>query len=213
MNTRRILEIGGLVAGALMVAIGVVALVMGVNARSTVSKELKAEVIVGSPDMNPTDIAAATKEAGLTGVVIPTCDVAGKSITNGSDARCFAQYLRIHALESSGGLTYAQMGRFLLASDPTDPAGTSDTAAALKDEKGAPVSNGTRNTWVTATALGTALNVSYMAEQIALFGVVVGIALLLAGIGFMVLAIAVLGGARVEEKVKQGARAATPATG
>ena len=42
---------------------------------------------------------------------------------------------------------------------------------------------------VTATALETALNTSYMAEQLALFGIVVGVALLLAGIGFVVLAV------------------------
>jgi hypothetical protein len=60
----------------------------------------------------------------------------------------------------------------------------------LKDEQGNPVPNAARNTWVTATALSTALNVSYMAEQMALFGIVVGIALLLSGIGFIVLALA-----------------------
>ena len=97
-----------------------------------------------------------------------------------------------HALESSGGLPYAQMGRFVSADDPENPAGTSDEAVALKDEEGNPVSNGARNTWVTATALSTALNMSFMAEQMALFGIVVGIALLLSGIGFMILA---LGGA------------------
>ena len=42
--------------------------------------------------------------------------------------------------------------------------------------------------WISETALSTALNVSYMAGQLALFGVVVGIALLLSGIGFIVLA-------------------------
>ena len=47
---------------------------------------------------------------------------------------------------------------------------------------------------MTETALSTALNVSYMAEQIGLFSVVVGIALLLSGIGFLILALAVLGG-------------------
>jgi hypothetical protein len=47
---------------------------------------------------------------------------------------------------------------------------------------------------VTETALATALNVSYMAEQIAVFGIVVGIALLLSGIGFIILALVVLGG-------------------
>jgi hypothetical protein len=45
---------------------------------------------------------------------------------------------------------------------------------------------------VTETALTTALNTSYMASQLALFGIVVGIALLLSGFGFAILA---LGGA------------------
>ena len=58
---------------------------------------------------------------------------------------------------------------------------------------GKPVSNAARNTWVTETALSTALNVSYMAEQMALFGLVVGIALLLSGIGSIILALIVLG--------------------
>jgi voltage-gated potassium channel Kch len=194
MNTRRILELGGLAAGVLMVAFGIGSLVLGINARSTVGDELKREFIVGSSDMKPAEIEKAVKEAGLSNVAIPSCDVAEKEIKTGTDARCFAQYMRIHALESSGGLTYAQMGRFVSADDPENPAGTSDEAAAAKDEKGAPISNGARNTWVTETALATALNVSYMAEQIALFGVVVGIALLLSGIGFIILALAVLGG-------------------
>ena len=193
MNGRKTLEIGGIIAGVLMIAFGIGALVMSINARSTVSTELKAEQIVGSPDMSPTAIAEEAKAAGLTDVTVPTCDVAEQLIETGSDARCFAQYLRIHALESTGGLTYAQMGRFALASDPADPKGTSDENAALKDDAGKPVSNGTRNTWVTATALATALNVSYMAEQIALFGLIVGIALLLSGIGFIILAFTVLG--------------------
>ena len=45
---------------------------------------------------------------------------------------------------------------------------------------------------MTETALATALNMSYMATQLSLFSLVVGIALLLAGVGFLVLA---LGGA------------------
>jgi hypothetical protein len=46
--------------------------------------------------------------------------------------------------------------------------------------------------WVTETALATALNVSYMATQLSLFSLVVGIALLLAGVGFIVLALGAL---------------------
>ncbi len=197
MSTRRILEFGGIAAGVLMIAFGIGSLVLGINARNTVGEELAREFIVGSPDMNPAETEEAVQEAGLSNVPIPSCDVAEKKIETGADAHCFAQYMRIHALESSGGNTYAQMGRFVAAADPSDPKGTSDEAAAAKDESGEPISNGARNTWVTETALSTALNVSYMAEQIGLFSIVVGIALILSGIGFIILALAVLGrGAR-----------------
>ena len=194
MSTRRLLELGCVAAGVVMIAFGIGSLVLGINARNTVQDELQREFIVGSDDMNPADTEAALQEAGLTDVPIPSCDVAGQEIETGSDARCFAQYMRIHALESAGGNTYAQMGRFVSAADPDDPAGTSDEAAAAKDEDGRPISNSARNTWVTETALSTALNTSYMAEQIGLFSIVVGIALLLSGIGFTILALVVLGG-------------------
>lgn len=192
MSRRKMFEYGGLLAGIVLIAFGIGALLMSVDARSTVRDEIEREQIVGSDDMSPSAIQAGIDEAGLTDVSAPSCDVAEEPLTTGDDARCFSQYLRIHALESSGGLTYAQMGRFLAADDPENPAGTSDEEAALTDEEGNPVSNAARNSWVTATSLSTALNVSYMAERLALFGIVVGIALVLTGIGFIVLA---LGGA------------------
>lgn len=190
-TVRRLLEWGGFAAGAVLIAFGIVAILMGVDGRSTVHDSLAAEKIVGGDDMSPALIQEGIAEAGLTvPVVIPDRDIVGEPITTGSEARSFAQYLRIHALESSGGLTYAEMGRFATADG--SPAGTSDPAAALKDESGEPVPNTARNTWVTATALSTALNMSYMAEQLALFGIVIGVALLLSGIGFVVLAYAAL---------------------
>jgi hypothetical protein len=64
--------------------------------------------------------------------------------------------------------------------------------AAIDPKSKQPVANGARNIWVTETALTTALNTSYMADQLGLFGIVVGIALLLSGIGFAVLAFAAL---------------------
>jgi hypothetical protein len=119
--------------------------------------------------------------------------------------------MRTHTLEGAEGLTYAQMGRFVSASNPEDPAGTSDPEAALIDEKtGNPVSNPARNTWVTETALTTALNLAYTAERIALFGMVVGIALLLSGIGFMVLAIG--GALRHAWSTAQAKQAGPPVT-
>jgi hypothetical protein len=47
--------------------------------------------------------------------------------------------------------------------------------------------------WINETALATALNVSYMAEQISIFGIVAGIALLLTGVGLVILALAFFG--------------------
>ena len=50
--------------------------------------------------------------------------VAGEAIDNGTKARAFASYMRIHALEASGGLTYSQMPRFATE----DGKGTNDAA-------------------------------------------------------------------------------------
>ena len=182
---RKFFEIGGLVAAVVLIAFGATAIVMGVNGRSTVQDSLKLEQITGSPDMTPSAIAAEAKKAGLpASISLPTTDVAGKPIDTGDRARAFASYMRIHTLEATGGVPYSQMPRFATA----DGKGTNDAAAALQ-ANGRPVDNAARNIWVTETALTTALNTSYMASQLALFGIVVGVALLLSGIGFGILAI------------------------
>ena len=192
MRGRRVWEIGGFIAGAVLILFGAAALYLGISGYRTVGDELDKEYIVGGSDMAPGEIRAAAQEAGLpASIALPSCNVVDESVDTGGEARCFAQYMRVHALEGTGGLTYAQMGRFQSAANPDDPKGTDDEAAAAKDESGNPVSNGARNVWVTETALATALNVSYMAEQISLFGIVVGVALLLAGLGFIILALAV----------------------
>jgi len=182
---RKLFEIGGIVATTVLVVFGVIAIVMGVNGRNTVHNSLALEQIVGTPDMNATAIAAEAKKAGLTGITLPTADIAGKPINTGQRARDFASYMRIHALEASGGLTYAQMPRFATA----DGKGTNDATKASKSPSGQPLDNPVRNVWVTETALSTALNASFLAENVALFGIVVGIALLLTGLGFGVLVV------------------------
>ena len=192
---RKLFEIGGLVAAVVLVAFGVAAIVMGVNGRSTVSSSLNDEYIVGTPDMTPSAIKGEAAKAGLANISLPTCNIANKTVASGSDARCFAQYMRIHTLEATGGYTYAQMGRF--QAKPDAPAsqlakggGTDNPQyAALDPKTSQPVANGARNLWVTETALTTALNTSYMASQLGLFGIVVGVALLLSGFGFAILAI------------------------
>jgi hypothetical protein len=190
---KKVLEIGGFISGAILIAFGVAVIALGASGRSTVNSNLKAEQITGTPDMTPALIKAEAAKAGLKNVSFPTCSVAGKAITNGSTARCFAQYMRIHALDATGGYVYAQMGMYLAKpgtpkADLTPDGATSNAAYAQIDPKtNQPVSNGARNVWVTETALTTALNVSFMASQLSLFSIVVGRALLLTGIGFVVL--------------------------
>jgi hypothetical protein len=200
---RKLLKWGGFGAGAVLVAFGVVAIIMGFSGRATVANSLKLEKIVGSADMTPALIAKEAKDAGLVGVDLPTVAVAGETINSGPRARAFASYMRIHALEATGGFTYAQMGRFQAKPDAAKAdlavgGGTDNAAAALVDPATKqPVANGIRNLWVTETALTTALNTSYMADRLGLFGIVVGIALLLSGIGFIILAFAALHRPRV----------------
>lgn len=190
---RKGLEIGGIVAAVVLIVFGGVSIAMGIDGRDTVSTSLGQENIVGTPDMTPSAIAAEAKEAGLTNVDLPTCNVANQPIDSGDSARCFASYMRVHALEATGGYTYAEMGQF--EAKPNTPkselspgGGTSNEEfAAIDPETGQAAENGARNVWVTETALGTALNTSYMADQLSLFGIVIGIALLLTGIGFGVL--------------------------
>ena len=207
---RRWLQYGGFAAGIVLVVFGIVAIAMGVNGRSTVRDSLRQEQIVGSPNMTPEAIKAEAKEAGLTNVALPTCNVADKRIDSGDTARCFASYIRVHALEATGGLTYSQLPRYATE----DGKGTSDEALATKAENGRPLDNPARALWINATSLSTALNVSYMAGQLALFGIVVGVALLLSGIGFIVLA--AFGMLRVAGTSREAAEVApehsTPAT-
>jgi hypothetical protein len=210
---RKLFEIGGLVTAVVLIGFGVVAIAMGVNGRSTVSDSLRQEQIIGTSDMTPSAIAvevtadraaqtklvATMKKAGVTVVpspiTTPSCSVAGATVNSGSSARCFAEYMRIHTFAASSGLVYSQMGRFQAL--PTAPVKSTDGVGGTNDPKFAaldsvtkqPLDNGRRDTWVTYTALTTALNSSFMASQLALFGIVVGFALLLSGIGFAVLAI------------------------
>jgi hypothetical protein len=203
MFNKKLFEYGGIAASIVLIVFGIGAIALGINGRSTVRDSLKLEKIVGTPDMTRDAIAAEAKKAGLTNVVLPGGDVAGQPINTGQRARWFAGYMRIHALEATGGKTYAEMPRFATA----DGKGTNDEAAAQKYPSGAPMSNSARDIWVTETALTTALNTSYMAEQLSIFGIVVGIALLLSGIGFGVLT---LGGALKRRPQTSGAHRQMP---
>lgn len=185
-HARTLFVLGGLAASLLLVAFGIVSIVVGYQGRDDVRDMLRQEQIIGP------------KASRIPGQLVDT----------GSEARAQADIIRIDQLASANGLTYAQMGRF--ATPDGNPAGTSDAALALKDNAGKPVANPVRSQWVTATALSTALNTAYFAEQVALFTIVMGFALTLTGVGFVVLTLGVLWKHNTET-ADAAARAAIPA--
>ena len=186
---KKLFAYGGIAASIILIAFGIGAAWVGVSGRDQVRSNLKLERITGTPDMTPAAIKGEATKAGLKNVSLPSCNVANQAINTGARAHCFASYMRIHALEATGGQVYAQLGQYL---DKSGKA-TSDKALAAKDPKtGQPVANPIRNVWITETALSTALNQAFFAEQVSYFGIVTGIALLLTGVGFLVLSFGVL---------------------
>ena len=190
--TRRLVAwTGGILACVVLVAAGIAYIVVGVNGRNEVHDNVAREQIVGTPDMTPTAIRESIAAAGLKNVQdVPTCSVANVEVNNGDRAKCFASYMRIHALEASGGQTYAQLARYLdKAGKPTND----EKAAAVNPASGRPVDNPVRATWVTETALSTGLNMAFFAEQVSMFGIVMGICMVVIGIGLGVLTIFAFG--------------------
>ena len=113
---KRIFQWGGVAASVVLMAFGIGAVVIGVQGRSEVQDKLAQEHIVGTPDMTPALIKQAAQQANLpASIELPTCSVADQAIDTGAEAKCFAAYMRIHALEATGGKTYAEMGRYVTA--------------------------------------------------------------------------------------------------
>src|SRR3954469_5684198 len=152
----------GIFASIALIALGIGTIVAGASGRDRVHSDLAREQIVGTPDST----------------------IPGQLVDTGGEAQAFAKVMRKHTLEATGGQTYAEMPRFA----GKDGKPTNDEKLAAVDPKsGKPVDNPARNIWVTETALSTALNTSYFAESVATFVIVMGIAMLLSGIGFLVL--------------------------
>ncbi|MCA1699172.1 MAG: hypothetical protein LC790_09845, partial [Actinobacteria bacterium] len=88
----------GLAAATILAVFGIAAIAKGLDGHSTVREALGLEHVAGQPFMTPSGIADKAKSAGLRGVAMPTCSVAGKPIDDGASARCFAEYMRVDAL-------------------------------------------------------------------------------------------------------------------
>ena len=169
-RSRAIFAYGGIAASLILVVFGIASIVIGYQGRADVRDMLEEEQITVSEDAEK---------------------YGGQVVDNGAKAQAQADVIRMHQLEATGGLTYAQMGRF--ATEDGNPAGTNNADEAAKNPTtGAPLPNTLRDRWVTATALSTSLNTAYFAEQVGLFSMVMGFALLLTGIGFAVLTVGAL---------------------
>jgi hypothetical protein len=163
----KLFRYGGIAASIVLIAFGIGSVVVGFNGRDQVRGDLAREQIVGTPDST----------------------IAGQKVDTGAEAQAFAKVMRTHTLEATGGQTYARMGRFVdKAGKPTN----NEKLAATDPKSGKPVDNPARQLWVTETALTTALNTAYFAESVATFAIVMGFALLLVGVGFLVLTLMAL---------------------
>ncbi len=162
-RSRKLFAIGGLAASLILIAFGAASMVIGYQGRNEVRNTLAQEKIVGPADST----------------------IPGQLVDTGAEAKAQAEIMRHHQLTSSQGLTYSEMGKY--KTPDGNPKGTNDAKAAALDSNGKPISNPIRDSWITETALTTALNTANFAEQVGLFAMVMGAALFLTGIGFGVL--------------------------
>jgi hypothetical protein len=163
----KLFQYGGIVASIILIAFGAGSIITGYNGRDRVHSDLAREQIVGTPDSS----------------------IPNQLVNNGTKAEAFANVMRKHTLEATGGQTYSEMGRFM---GKNGKATDNEKLAAVDPKSGKPVDNPLRNLWVTETALTTALHSSYFAESVATFAMVMGFALMLVGGGFLVLTLRVL---------------------
>lgn len=87
-----------------------------------------------------------------------------------------AEIIRHHTLKTTNDQTYAEM--------PQQVAKVDASGSAVLDKDGKPVmiANATRNIWVTATTLTTALNLGIIAYALSAFAVLFGLVLIWAGL-------------------------------
>ena len=134
---RKVLEIGGIVAAAVLIAFGIASIVMASNGRTRSARTSRPEQITGTPDMASTRRRSPARWPGSRPArtrccrssrrlasrshrrpsTIPGCSVAGNRSPTVSSARCFAQYMFIHAMGATSGLVYSQMGRYMAKPD------------------------------------------------------------------------------------------------
>ena len=147
-----------MVIGLVFVGAGFYTINRGFDAKDQVRQELTAQNITTPEDAS-----------------IPNARV-----DDPTTARAMADIIDVHSREATGGLTYAELGRFAAANG--DPAGTSDESQALIGEDGNPVPNALRTTAFQASALRTSLYTSVMAFEVSTLVLGIGALLLVLGL-------------------------------
>lgn len=153
---RKVFPIALVIVGLAFIGGGVFTTVQGLSAKGEVRDELVAQDITTPPD-----------------AAIPNALVQDAATT-----KAMADIIGVHALEATGGKTYAEMGRFLTP----EGGDTSDEAAALKDSEGNPVANPLRNVAFQASALRSMLYSSHMAFKVSDLVIGLGALILVLGV-------------------------------
>lgn len=131
---------------------------------------------------------------GIAGVIFTYSSVKSENIVTPEDAsisarpvrgpltlKAQADIIRTHMLRMSDGKTYGEMPRQIQKLD--------DSGNVILNDDGSPmmIPNATRDTWITATTLITALNLGIMAYAMFSGMIVLGLLFGLIGIGFLAL--------------------------
>jgi hypothetical protein len=144
-----------------------------------------------------------SQDASIPGVLVDDADTAESQ----------AEVIRMHALESADGDTYATVERYI-AKDGVST--TNDRELALLDPEGNPVANPVRNTIFQSVALRTSLNLAVMGFKVS--DLVIGLGFFMVAMGAITalfLAPAVYWAAEVakeHEKAAEQAKKTTPGT-
>ena len=121
-------------------------------------------------------------------------DWAGEPVDTGRKALAQAEIMRGRALSNTGGLTYAGWVSISPLKNPSDP-WARRPGGGRAGRNGEPISNSARHIWVTRL-LSRPRSTSDPCRRCWIFSIIVGIALLLTGIGLVILAKAVFGRGR-----------------
>ena len=123
----------------------------------------------------------ARREAGrtLARERIVGADGRQQPVTNASQARALAEFIRRNTVDATGGRTYAEVAPYV------DGKGgpTSDAEAAVKDERtGQPLENPDHELWLQSTTLQTALTQAYLAFRLSELTIALGASFVLVGV-------------------------------